>query len=109
MSLLSRLVEPDTQVLEPAYYVLLESHVHALREHPDGEVTMVTLQQAAKYRGDFSGLLDSLGIDKKYHYLVTRVNGWTSSIDYDGLTPTVLVPPLSVVAQIIAQYQSRET
>lgn len=108
MALLDVLRLPDPVVLDPNYYVLLESHVAYLVSHPDTETVLVTGQQAEKYTGDLAGLLNSLAIDKKYHYLIARMNGLVSSSDYDGEMTSLLIPSFPVSARFMILYDTHE-
>lgn len=108
MSLLDNLVVPNSQVNDLNYYVLLETHIPYLKTHEQTQYVEVTGQQAEMYRGDFHGLLDSLRVNKKYHYIVTRVNGLLSSTDYDGVTTGIYVPNPSTISSFLATYESIE-
>lgn len=108
MALLDVLKVPEMNVTDPNFYVLLDSHVAYLTRHPLSEWAQVTGQQAEKYRGDFHGLLDSLSIDKKYHYLITRMNGLVSSGDYDGFVTQILLPDYPTAARFMAIWTTRE-
>lgn len=108
MSLLSTLTLPGDEVLDEAYYVLLETHVEYLLKSPSLSSLTVTGQVAEKYRGDFSGLLDSAGVDKNYHYLILRMNRMMSFSDYDGVTTHILIPSYSEAAEFMGVFNSRE-
>lgn len=108
VSLLNILKVPDEEVLDPQYYVLLETHVHYLKKHPNTQLVEVTGQQAEKYTGDLSGLLDSLAVDKKYHYLIARVNDLTACTEYDGKTTLLLIPDTNIARQFMTIFNSRE-
>ncbi len=108
MSLLNILKVPDEEVLDPQYYILLETHVHYLKKHPSTQLVEVTGQQAEKYTGDLSGLLDSLAVDKKYHYLIARVNDLTACTEYDGKKTLLLIPDTNIARQFMTIFNSRE-
>lgn len=108
MALVDKLILPDSVVLDPNFYVLMDSHVDFFRKHPNTQAIAIPGQQAEKYRGDFTGLLDSQSIDKKYHYLIMRVNGWSSSQEYDGATLSFLLPDTTLMARVIMTYKSVE-
>lgn len=55
---------------------------------------------AYKYEGDYFGLLDYLNIEKKYHHIVLRFNGYVSSSDYKGNDQYVLVPDITEIENI---------
>lgn len=108
MPLLDKLHLPPEQVLNPDYYVVIESHLRYLREHPATAVVTVTGQQAEKYTGDFYGLLDSLSVNKN-HYLVMRVNKMHASSDYDGRTLTLHIPDTATISQFLTLFNSIES
>ena len=108
MSLLQILRVPESHVLELGYVILMETHLVYLRNHKNTTVVDVTAQVAEKYIGDLNGLLDTLAIDKKYYYLITRMNGYLSSEEYDGTATTFMVPDFSEASQILAMYTSIE-
>ena len=108
MSLLNILKVPDEEVLDPQYYILLETHVHYLKKHPGTQLVEVTGQQAEKYIGDLSGLLDSLAVDKKYHYLIARVNDLIACTEYDGKKTLLLIPDTNIARQFMTIFNSRE-
>lgn len=108
MSLRNFLKLPNEPVIDPGYFVMLESHLPYLREKGLTSTKVVEGQQAAKYAGDFHGLLNSLQVGKKFHYLVTRLNGYVRSQDYDGLRTEILLVDERTVSGIIATYTSNE-
>lgn len=108
MSLITALKLPNSRVLSEDYYVLLETHLPYLRTHPLTKVTEVPLPSAEKYIGDFHGLLDSIAIDKKFHYLITRLNGLVDSTAYDGKQNLLIIPDIATVAAFIETYSSIE-
>lgn len=108
MGLLNDLTIPTDKVIDPDFYVLVDSHLKYLREHPETQVAEVTAMNAKKYMGDFHGLLNFLNVGKKYHYLVTRLNGLMASTDFDGNQTRVLLPPMERVASIFAVFDAEE-
>ena len=108
MSLLEILRVPETHVLEENYTVLMETHVQYLREHPKTTLQAVEGLQAEKYTGDLDGLLDFMAVDKKYHYLITRMNGYNCSNDYEGEKLEFLIPAVDVASQFLEMYTSIE-
>lgn len=108
MSLLEDIHLPDDIAKDPEYYEVIESHLSFMRAHRSTKTITVALNQAAIYKGDFYGLLNSLHVDKKYHYPIMRVNGFLSSSDYDGLLSEILQPSEEVINDIITVYLSVE-
>ena len=75
----------------------IEDHLPYLRK--EGNYTVVTFDNgvAYKYENDFTGLLLYLKIPKSLHWIVLRLNGFTSPIEYDGTVNFVKIPVDSVL------------
>ena len=100
--------EPDDDIADVNYYTLQETHITYLKNYPGSKTVAVEGQIADKFAGDFHGLLDFLRIDKKYHYLIMRVNDLYSSADYSGEVTEVFVPPIGVINQLFTIFGSIE-
>jgi hypothetical protein len=85
----------------------IESLMSYIRHTNDIRAIPVTLHLNAKYVGDFYGLLDELIIPKRYHLVVTRVNGLASSGDFTGNMDYVLIPNMATIDRIKNIYQSK--
>ena len=109
MSLLEQLDAPETYTLEDGYRVLIESHVPYLRTSKNTSTVTAEAQYGEKFIGDFYGLLDYLSIDKKYRYLVLRMNDLASSDAYDGVRLTFLVPSPTEANAFLDVYTSIES
>lgn len=107
-TLAERLQPSEDFALDEAYFVFIESYVQYFLTHPNTAPVVVNSVDALRYRGDFYGLLNVLRVDKNYHYLVMRMNGMRSAMDYDGMTVAILMPALSDVQRIIGTYTSKE-
>lgn len=108
MSLLDQIIMPSKVVKEINFYTLQETHITYLTNHYETQQLVFEAQKAEKYKGDFYGLLDFLSIDKKYHYLIMRVNGYYCSSDYEGDRNYILLPSLSEMGKIFSIYNSIE-
>lgn len=106
MSLVNAIKVPNQRVLREDFYVLMESHLPHLRRHPELQLIEVNSQIADKYMGDFHGLLNYLNVEMKYHYFITRINGYNTSTDYDGLRTTLIMPPADEMNKIFNIYSS---
>lgn len=94
----------EDRMLSEEFISALESYIPFLREHPESKTAEISLHQAAKFRGDFYGLLNELGWDKKYHLTILRMNGYMSSTDYEGETTLILYPPQNVVDMFFTSF-----
>jgi len=89
-------------VIEDVYYdlnfiIMLESHLTYLRSSETLRSVEITSFQGYKWEGDLYGLLDVIGIQKKYHYITMRVNGYDSSSDFKGDVEYLLVPDFNTI------------
>jgi hypothetical protein len=78
--------------LNPDFISKVEDFRRYLVENGNIEMREITPNEANKYKGDFHGLLDFIGIEKTYHYFYTRLNGLESSQDYDGIKTIIILP-----------------
>lgn len=109
MSLLEDINTPEDIAKDVNYYEVMENHLSFMKTHRNTRTITVGMDQAAIYKGDFYGLLNSLHVDKKYHYPIMRVNGLLSSSDYDGVLTEILQPGEDVINDIITIFLSVET
>lgn len=91
---------------EPGFLALIESHLTYLRSLKNNQVMTISEHQAYKYEGDLYGLLNDLSIEKKYHYVVMRVNNYMSSADYDGRVRDLVIPDFGEVTLLKSIYQT---
>lgn len=94
---------------DPGFLTLIESSLTYLRGLSGNYIITATEQQSYKYEGDFFGLLNELGIEKKYHHVVMRVNNLLTSSDYKGDFKDIIVPSLDEVALLKTTYQTSNT
>jgi len=79
------------------FIVMIDSHLTYLRADPDNTLASVTKHQNYKYEGDLYGLLNDLNISKKYHFIIARLNGYESSVDFKGDVEFLTIPNLSQI------------
>lgn len=109
MSLLELITAPEDVAKDRDYYDVQESHLEYLRKHRTTKVEVIGREITAKYKGDFYGLLNYLGVDKKYHYLIMRLNNLSCSSSFDGDTNIIVRPDLGTINGIFVIYSSEET
>lgn len=89
------------------FIVMLESHLNYFRASANVGYKVISEHQSFKFEGDFYGLLNDLGLDKKHHYIVMRLNGLASSSDYKGSVFQILIPDLAEVNLLKNIYMTR--
>ena len=100
-------IKTETAYFEEDFIILVESHLTKLRHSPNVRERDIEPLQSYKYTGDFYGLLDSLSIDKKYHFIVLRFNGYESSADFKGEEELILVPDFNEIELLKNIYVTR--
>ena len=88
------------------YLTMMESHLTYLRTTDDVKVSAVSEHQGYKFEGDFYGLLDDLRVDKEYHLITLRLNGYENTTDYKGDVSHILIPNFSSVNLLKNIYQT---
>lgn len=92
---------------DPLYLATLESHLSYLKKMDTAVTNSITPRQSYKYEGDFYGLLSDMRIDKSYHYIILRMNNYTSPTDYKGEVKDIVIPDLAEVDLIKNIYMTR--
>lgn len=108
VSLADTLKAPEAIFLDESFYVFLETNLQYLLSQSSLRIVSIKGSDAEKYRGDFYGLLDFLGISKNSQYVSLRMNGMRSSSDFDGLLVEIKIPGDTDVNELISFYQSNE-
>lgn len=60
---------------------------------------------AVRNKGDFYSLLNELNIDYAIHYITARVNGLSSSLDYDGELRLIYIPSVSELSSYYSAWR----
>ena len=106
MTLTDSVSQPDDSFFDEEFMVMIDSHLTWLRSDPDGTMQAISNIQAYKWEGDLFGLLDNLGIDKRYHFIIARVNYYENSTDYRGDVYQLFIPTLSNINMLNNIYKT---
>lgn len=85
---------------------LLESHVEFLKNHRETRIVQVAPHLIYKYEGDFYGLLLTLKIPPEYHWIIMRMNDYTSPTELSENKMAFLQPGFNVIDQIINMHRT---
>lgn len=107
--LIDQLVIPSNAQADRNYYELQESHLQYLKKDPGTYEIEIDALTGDIWVGDFYGLLNHLRIDKKFTYLIMRLNGYSSASDFNGDKTSILIPSPTAIGRIITQYSSFES
>ena len=100
-SINSMLIADDSALFyDEKFRMVVEDHMTYLRTHPNTTMVTVTPMQAYKYEFDMIGLLSSLGIPLKLHWVIIRMNHLSSLTHVPKDLTQILIPPDRVFGQI---------
>jgi len=85
---------------------VIEDHMTYLRNRTDTGVKVVEPGRAYKYEADFYGLLQFLLVPTELHWVVLRMNGYTSPTQYRPEKLSVIVPNPDVIEQMRSSHMS---
>lgn len=106
-ALRNRIKNPGEVIFDQEHFrAVLREHVPGILKRSDNLETSIDKDLAIMYQGDFYGLLERLNVPKYLHWLVTVLNGYDCSYDYDAQRTVILVPAESEIARIKAIYTS---
>ncbi len=105
MSINAQMVDDGAAI----YYVkgfrnTLEDHMTLLRGHPTTSLVMVTPSDAYHYNHNLFGLLQKMKVPLYLHWLIMRMNNWTSPRAFDLNVTSLIWPDQTVVNRIQQSY-----
>ena len=74
------------------FHTMLENHVLLLIRSSGSQVIGVENGKALQYDSDFFGLLGTLLVPPKYHWVTMRCNGLYSPNDYTSSVTSIILP-----------------
>jgi len=93
-------------MITDTYVQLIDDHIGILKNMIQ-ETKPITGNKDYSYVGDFYGMLTALGIDKKYHYGIMKVNGIESSDDFNTDVTAIDIPSLSYMDSLLEVAKSK--
>jgi hypothetical protein len=106
MALTNLMVDPGPDIFyDPEFRNVLEDHMSYLRENYC-QVVVLQPDEAYQWRGDFFGLLSQKGVPRQYHWLVMRLNQYTSPNQFTEDIQVMLFPDYTVVEKIAQSHNS---
>lgn len=92
---------------EQAFRIVLEDHLQYLKTHAETYVINVESIYAFKYAGDLSGLLLHYNIPVYLHWVIMRMNGFSSFTQMGEEAKDLLIPATNVIEQIRSVYKTK--
>lgn len=87
---------------------VLEDHIQYLKNHPQTTPLEMTPRDSEKWRWNISGYLTTI-VPPQHVWIIMRINGFISDIDYDGSQMSLLIPPVSALDDIRQRYYTKHT
>lgn len=81
----------------------VEQHVPYLRNHPQTSPVDTGKLKGYRTRYDLFAFLTQERIPERYHWIIMRVNGFSSPEDFDESIGAVLVPSTSVIEELFSK------
>lgn len=91
---------------EPDFRQVLESHLEYLKVTGQYRTEIVNNKYMGQYIGDFYAILQGMQINARYHWIVMRLNGFTSPIQYSGQLLEIFIPDTNVIDSIYSVYNT---
>jgi hypothetical protein len=89
------------------FRAVLETYLTLLRTDRNTQTRTVQSSDARAYKGDFFGLLQNDTINKEYHWIIMRMNGFVSPGDTDETLASYIYPDLSLIERIRGSYMKQ--
>lgn len=84
---------------------LIEDHLEFLRNGDNLQVIDIDPQSAYKGSGDLISVLQDYQIAPQIHWIIMRVNGYTSPMEYQSTHLTLLVPSQGQIDSLLRVYR----
>lgn len=83
---------------------VLEDHLQYIIMDSGTEIEQVPDDIARKYHGDFYGMLREMGVKPSMYWVILRVNGYTSPMQYTDNRTSFYVPSAALINNIITTH-----
>jgi hypothetical protein len=84
---------------------LVEEHMSILRLPSNCSKVEVQPNLGIKFSGDFYGLLNSLGLPRQYRWLLLRVNGFTSPLEFTSERKSLQITHDTVIEGLLKEHR----
>ena len=89
----------------PAFMAVFEQHLGIIKKEKS-DLMAVESNKVDQFRGDFFGLLRSVGINPQYWVFVLRATGLKSPVEFDIHVTQIIIPNFSYLEELRQQYQT---
>lgn len=90
---------------DPAFRKVLEDHMTLLRDRYS-TIVIVSPGDAWQWRNDLFGFLASRNEPRHMHWVIMRLNQWTSKTQFDENISAILKPDYTKIEQILQSHNA---
>jgi hypothetical protein len=99
----------DVNYYTPAIRQMIEDLRSRIVTSASTSTVEITLDLEYRFRGDFYKLLQQMKYPQDMFWIIMRINGLHSPIDYDGNLGTLLVPSRHTLDTLVQKYMTQYT
>lgn len=113
---ITKLIKPRPKQIQfrKDYRWMLEQHIPLLKNHPNTRREQIKSILVFQFMGNFYGLLNYLGVERKYHWLYLRMNDLVNPLSFgmefqnerNAVDYHLLHPPMEEVERIRKQFST---
>lgn len=110
MALIDLMVDTGSEITQtPAFRQMVEDHLQWIIRHPTTQWVEIDAHAAHKYKGDFYGLMTHMKTPYHLHWLIMRVNGYNSPMQYNGDHIRLRIPDTHVIDRLLKAHRVNQT
>ncbi len=91
---------------DPRFFDEVEANLQWLIDRASDVPLTTDDATAFKYQGDLTGLLMVLNVPANYIYIITRMNGYFGSDDYNGDVTSFIMPQEGDVSHLMRMFKT---
>lgn len=91
---------------EKEFRKVIEDHIQWLLERSKGRVMTVPKTNLVKHKNDLTGFLNEMNISPDQHWAIMRINGMTSTYDFDGTVTELIIPDTNTLEDLRRRYMA---
>jgi len=88
---------------DPKFKKCLKDHLVYIKSEKNN-IMITDVATAWQYKGDFHGVLLSLGVPMELHWITTLINGLDSPTEYDGELTHIIVPEFYFIKTLLSKF-----
>lgn len=99
----------NVQYRSTSFRRVVETHLNWLDRDQNKQIREVPNEVALRWRGDFYGLLNELGIPSELHWVTMRMNGLRASTEFNEIPDTINIPVINSIQRLLRRQINSNT